>query len=285
MAPIQNPTYMLAPNWTFRPGGSIALGNIIVDPSKPHRVLTKPDPSKPPTSTETTTEDDWRLHLGKKRNLNLSLWAEFLQHIGFNIGTDHDQDKSTEYTMKSLETVYFADEPPIEEIQGRVEDPKVRKLMRLDSILSKPVYMITGLKIAKGFTLSVEQSSRHGGNIGGSAPVVAQVSIGAGVGGSVETSRSDGFQSANDIIFAYQLLKIVPKGFKEKSFEIKEHQSKATFLEDDHTTEEVKIEVEWSPAAGSDLVEMGKGRHVNGFKKLVFNDGKEEYECISFKDN
>jgi hypothetical protein len=284
MAPIQNPTYMLAPNWTFRPGGPIALGNIVVDPFKPHRVLTKPDPSKPLPSTETTTDENWKLHFGKNRNLNLSLWAEFLQNIGVNVGTDHDKDKNTDYTMKFLETVYFSNEPSIEEIQERVEDPKVRKLMRLDSILSKPVYMITGLKIAKGFTLSVEQSSRHSGNVGGSAPVAAQVSIGAGVGGSVETSRSDGFQSVNDIIFAYQLLKIVPKGFKEKSLEIKEHQSKATFLVDDHTVEEVEIEVEWSPAAASDLVEVGKGRTVNGFTELTFNDGEGKYVCISFKD-
>jgi hypothetical protein len=51
--PVANPTYLLAPNWTFRPGGSIALGNIIANPLKPHIVLTKPDPDAPQPKTTT----------------------------------------------------------------------------------------------------------------------------------------------------------------------------------------------------------------------------------------
>lgn len=42
MSTVQSPTYLLASNWTFRPGGRTALGNIIVDPFRPHRPLTKP---------------------------------------------------------------------------------------------------------------------------------------------------------------------------------------------------------------------------------------------------
>ncbi|CZR67282.1 uncharacterized protein PAC_17181 [Phialocephala subalpina] len=259
MASVQNPTYMLAPNWTFRPSGPIALENIVVDPFKPHR----------------------RLHLGKSRNLSLSLWAQFLQNIGVNVGTDHDSSTSTDYTMKSLETVYFIDEPSIEVVNEIVKDPKVHKLMRLEKTLSRPVYMVTGIKIAKGFELSVERSSRHGGNVEASAPVVAQVSVGAGIGGSVETSRSDGFQSTSDIVFAHQLLKVVPKGWGEKSFKVKEYQSKATFLDDGVADEDVAIEVEWSFATGADLAEAGKGRLVTETKVI---DGKEEYVCVSFKE-
>jgi hypothetical protein len=281
MSSVQNPTYMLAPNWTFRPNGPIALGNIVVDPFKPHRVLTKPDSSKPSPLTETTTDENWRLHLGKDRTVNLSLWVRFLQNIGFNVGTDHDKSTSADYIMESLETTYYTEEPSIEEVNERVMDPKVRKLMRVDNLLSKPVYMITGLKIAKGFKLTSERSSRHAAHAEASAPLASQATVGVQAGGSMENSRSDGFQSINDIVFAYQLLKIIPKGFKEKVFEIKEFQSKATFLGDEDTAEDAAVEVESSFAIASDLVEVGKGKVVTESK---LNDGEVECVCISFKD-
>jgi hypothetical protein len=71
--------------------------------------------------------------------------------------------------------------------------------------------MITGLKIAKKFVLKGEKSKNDGVDVEGRGEVTPQVSI----GGKVEASKamnSDGFESENDIIFAYQLLKIKPRG-------------------------------------------------------------------------
>lgn len=42
MGPLK--TYLLAPDFTYLPGGSIALGNIIADPLSPSRVLSFANP-------------------------------------------------------------------------------------------------------------------------------------------------------------------------------------------------------------------------------------------------
>jgi len=57
MSNVRYPTYLLAPNWAFRPGGRIAIGNIIVDPLLPHHAILKPDTANP-LPTETATEEE-----------------------------------------------------------------------------------------------------------------------------------------------------------------------------------------------------------------------------------
>jgi len=280
MSSVQNPTYLLAPNWNFRPGGPIALGNIVVDPFKPHRVLSKPKSENPPP-TETATDKNWRLHLGTDRNANGSMWAKFLENISFNIGTNHEKSSITDYTMESLDTVYFRNDPSIDEINERVKDQNLRKLMRLDSLLSKPVYMVSGIKIARGFELSTEVSTRHSGNAEASGTVAPEVSVGAKVDVSMGNIRRDGFQSGNDIVFAYQLLKIVPKGWREKILELKEYQSKAAFLGDKYQEEDAEVAVESNYATATDFAEIGRGKA--GFAELKLIDEGKEFVCIAFK--
>ena len=63
--------------------------------------------------------------------------------------------------------------------------------MRLDSLLCKPVYIITGLKIAKGFGLSGAENhaSCFTAEVGGE--VVPEASLGMRVDVSSSTSISD----------------------------------------------------------------------------------------------
>ena len=61
-----------------------------------------------------------------------------------------------------------------------------------------------------------------------------------------ESRLSDGFESGNDIIFAYQLLRIKPKGWgKNQTLDIDEFHDKAAFLGDDEgNEEEEQVQVE-----------------------------------------
>jgi hypothetical protein len=72
--------------------------------------------------------------------------------------------------------------------------------------------MIIGLKIAKGFALKGKDSTTSGFIAESGAQVAPNVSAGAKAKVSTKDSISDQFESENDIIFAYQLLKIKPKG-------------------------------------------------------------------------
>lgn len=259
MSAVQNPTYLLAPNWTFRPGGSIALGNIIVDPFRPHRPLTKADPAKP-LETETATEKNWRLSLETARNVNLSIWTVFLEKVHLKVGANRESIKNGHFTMKSLDTEFLKDDPSDEEIVALCNHPDVRNFMRLDSLLCKPVYMVTGLKIAKGFALKGEDISKSSFAAEGMAEVAPDVSLGARAEASTKTTISDQFEAENDIIFAYQLLKITPKGWsKNKKIELIEFQPRQAFLSDEEKEQrDPKVDGEKDVLTVEDLKELGR---------------------------
>lgn len=261
MSHVQNPTYLLAPNWTFRPGGRIALGNIIADPMRPHRPLTKADAAKP-LEVDTATEMNWQLSRETTAGVSLSVWATFLEKVHLKAGTNRERVKNLRFTMTSLDTVFLKEDPSNDEIIARCNDPDVREFMRLDSVLCHPVYLITGLKIAKGFALQGENSSTTGYTIDGGGEATPEVSMGASLEASSRQAMFDQFEAGGDIIFAYQLLKLKPKGWtKQKTLSMTEFQPKQAFLGSDESRDE-KVEAESDTLELDDLEEAGSGVHM-----------------------
>ncbi|PYI00641.1 hypothetical protein BO78DRAFT_401936 [Aspergillus sclerotiicarbonarius CBS 121057] len=249
-------TYVLAPRWDFRPDGPIALGNIIVDPFRPHRVLSKPDATIPPPDIETVVETEWELHQERELGVKTSIWTHFLEAMGVDLGLESTKSLSAEYNVESLTTSYFKEEPSPEEIARRTQDPRVRELMRLDSPFSKPVYMVTGIKIAKGFRASEGHSRSREANGGASAGTagtfIGDVTVGTDNKIFVKESDKRQGKSENDIVFAYQLMKIVPKGWKHKAFDVQDYYPKAAVMLD---KAEVQNGVDVSFATAADFAE------------------------------
>ncbi|KAH8896422.1 hypothetical protein GQ53DRAFT_743583 [Thozetella sp. PMI_491] len=241
----QNPTYFLAPNWTFLRGGKIALGSIIVDPLKPHIPLTRLDPTQPQPATTTVPEANWRLSLETATSTTLGVWATFLDNVRLSLSAQRERIKNHHFTMTSLETVYYTDDPTDEELQARCRDAKVRNFMRLDSTLCKPVYMITGLKIATGFKLEALDSTAHEGAAELGGQVAPEVSVGVKAGASGSSKGEIGFESGSDIVFAYQLIKIKPKGWgKDKKLVWDEFTNSKAFLSDGNAARPAEPEPE-----------------------------------------
>lgn len=161
--------------------------------------------------------------------------------------------------MQSLDTELLKDDPSDEYIEALCKNPKVKEFMRLDSLLCKPVYIVTGLKIAKGFSMSGadNHSSRFTGETGGE--VAPEASLGTGGDISSSTSISDQFESDNDIIFAYQLMMIKPKGWtKEKNMVASDFRKHALLSDGGDETEE-KVEAEKGVLQPVDLKESKRG--------------------------
>ncbi|RAL04500.1 uncharacterized protein BO80DRAFT_421796 [Aspergillus ibericus CBS 121593] len=275
-------TYVLAPRWDFRPDGPIALGNIIVDPFRPHRVLTKPDPAIPPPEIETVVETEWEMHQERELGMKTSIWTHFLEAMGVDLGLESTKSLSAEYNVESLTTSYFKEEPSAEEIARRTQDPMLREMMRLDSPFSKPVYMVTGIKIAKGFRASEGHSRSREANGGASAgtagTVVGDVTIGTNNKVFVKESDKRQAKSENDIVFAYQLMKIVPKGWKHKVFDFQDFYPKAAVLLDEA---EVQNGVDVSFATAADFAEC-KHMKVN-FSMAEVIDSHGTVQCIAVR--
>lgn len=239
----QQPTYLLAPNFTFKPrSGPIALGNIIADPFRPHRVLTAIDEAARAARyprIETFAELDRTIARGSGHNVAVAVWAQFLQGVGASLSGDRAVEKSSEYTMDTLETEYFVQDPDQAEIEARVKEPRVRDAMAGTLGLRQPVYMVTSLKIAKGFSASTVTGKRKGAGVEAGIPIAEGITTGANISGGVETRSSDSWRAGEDIIFAYQLLKIELKGWRTKRVEVDEFRSKQNFLHmDDESYED-----------------------------------------------
>ncbi|KAM6527501.1 hypothetical protein FSOLCH5_003567 [Fusarium solani] len=255
MSNVQNPTYFLAPNWNFPPGGRIAIGNIIRNPLKPHLFLTKADTNKP-QSTTSSLEKNWRLSLETATTKSLTLWGVFLEKIRLSTTAQQERIKNGKFTMASLETIYLSDDLSPKEIKARCNDPLVRDYMCLDSILCSPVYMVTGIKVAKGFKLEGEKSTSTSLETEGGGEVSQEASAGLRATASKKERIADEFDSDGDIVFAYQLMKITPKGWgKEKTLKTSEYQHRQAFLSDEEKTEE-EVEAEIREVTWQDLEEL-----------------------------
>ncbi|KAF4544495.1 Carbohydrate-binding-like protein [Lasiodiplodia theobromae] len=274
-------TYLLAPSFNFRPDGPIALGNIIADPFRPHRVLTKADPGTAQPEIETVFEDDFVTHRSAGQGVSVSVWAQFLANVGINLGTNFSKETSTEYNMSSLKTIYFKSEPSEQELHKRVNVPRVRNVLQSGRVRSCPVYMISGIKIAENLEIATERGVHKGISAGASAPVVEGVSLGGNVELTRDKSQRDSSRARQDVVFAYQLLEIRLKGWKEKSLETREFRSKAAFL-GDKEEKEPEIEVEAADATAAGLSALDR-KDISP-KAVEVSNGEETCVCISFPD-
>ncbi|KAK8079702.1 hypothetical protein PG997_007520 [Apiospora hydei] len=238
------PTYFLAPNFTFRPEtGPIRLGSIIVDPLCPHRPLSRIDgpalEARYP-KIEHVVEVGRTWNRNANRDVALAVWAQFLQSFSPRLSGERSTSFADEYTFESLTKTSFVEDPSDSEILERISDPKIQAVMRGDFFAfgGRPVYMITGLKIAHNLVASKGSAKSYTVSLEGLATAPAPVPVGT-VDAGVSISRGeydkrhDSWKSNNDIVFAYQLLKIKWKGLKQNRLHVEEFVHKHQLLSND----------------------------------------------------
>ncbi|KAM6477699.1 hypothetical protein HDV62DRAFT_372822 [Trichoderma sp. SZMC 28011] len=294
----QQPTYLLVPNFTFKPyTGPIRLGNIIADPFRPHRALSSVDAASLAARyprIEKVTEHERSVVRAEDNTAAISIWGQFLQNVGARLAAGHESRVTTKYNMKALETEYFVGDPDQAEIEARAAEANVRAMMKNRVLgLREPVYMISGLKIAKGFSGERKIENRTDGAVkGGSmAPTaVGDMSVGAGVSRGTKKEESDEWKVHEDIVFAYQLLTIGFKGWRKEHLEVDEFRPKAEFRfvnlcdesdDSDDSGESDDDEVVVTATTIADL------RAVDGDKLttcVTVGEGDHQISIVSFPD-
>lgn len=285
----QQPTYLLAPQFIFKPEtGPIALGSLIADPFRPHRVLTsidEPALTSEYPRVEKVPEYDSKFSRDSSRNASFGVWAQFLQTASAKIHASHSTDALAQFTMDALETVYFVTDPMQEEIAARIKVPRVQAAIKSGQLLGRrqPVYMVTGLKIAKNFSVVKERGVHREGGIGAGVPIptpAGDIGIGADLEGGVSKRERDEWRAGVDIVFAYQLLKIEVKGWKDKTVHFEEFRHKAAYLsndnsEDEDGDQEEPVEITSRKASAADFTEADQE-----FEVSVVEVGEEEGKCL-----
>lgn len=225
MAPLLAPkkSFYLS-NLQVHRGGNISLGNIFADPFSIHDnldALSTPTPASlegnPLPQTDTTPSKEC-VHEARQKSWTAAIWARLLSILQVNIGSDHSRGEWVAYQIPSMETVTFK--------TGEREYVKKRLAAEPDLeqyIKEKPLYMINGIKYAAGLKMFVEQVSHMGVGTKMAATVDpdGSISLGGAFGGSCDHHGLLSKSIPDEIVFAYQLLRISEKGWRQKKLDLR----------------------------------------------------------------
>ena len=235
------PTYILAPNWDFLPDGPIFLGSLIINAKNPARSLNRKNRiAIEPTDITISPKNDWSIRREELLSGRVGIWATFLAPmlgVGADSAVHRSRDKDELYECKTLETQYF--QPDEVYIAKSLQDPIVKAYT--EKFWNSCVYMVTGIKIAKGATAKTSNGTGLGGEVkAGLDGTPAGVPAGGGpeVKGEKKDKMTVRFGGSEDFILAYRLIRIKPK--KDGSF-VETDYNKLTLLHDDDKMQAAKI--------------------------------------------
>lgn len=253
-------SYILAPNFDYPPGSSISIGNLLTDPFSPHRPLCCLPSDKWPQVT-TTRQKEVFITKSTGYGADVSLGAHLLDLLGAKVGGEAGATRATEYAMTALHTEFFAADPDETAVKELLQsNPRARRA--LHSVLSPGnLFMITGLKIAEGLSVSDRRDFRRHMTMGSSAPVLGAIgcSVEAGVGGSRATGAALALNAEGAVVLAYRLVKISRRGMGSKELKMNEYRlsERAQMLSDDKRATADQFEIEMADAGRDDILTAG----------------------------
>jgi hypothetical protein len=231
-------TYFLAPNFDIAPPptGPLFLGSIVTDPRNPSRSLTKENDTTPKTtSIYTSYKEGYSVKRSQMREGKVGIWASFLATIlgiGANAEASRNHETDEVYNCDRLETEYF--QPDDAYIFQALQVLRVKSYIE-KSWFEKPVYMITGLKIARGAIAESGEGKALGWTAKASVDGTSlgiPVSGGPKLEGKIENKEQISWKGSSDFVFAYQVIKIKSKR-KDLTFKEEAYNKGALYNDDD----------------------------------------------------
>jgi hypothetical protein len=222
-------TYFLVPGWDI-PASAIQLGNIIADPTEPHKPLNPippqrleasatPEVTSTSTSTASFTIDtqtyptkvtNYTTTLFSNKSNKLSLFAQFLQIFGLGGETsvEFTSDDVDTCTFETLLTEWFI--PSAQFINGAMAQEPIQGFLKM-APPKTPLYVITGLRTGAGITAKTVNSK--GKNLSGKIGVDGTpAGLPLSAGPLAEHRRKKGeevaWEAEGPLVFAYQLYRV-----------------------------------------------------------------------------
>ncbi|CZR67543.1 uncharacterized protein PAC_17442 [Phialocephala subalpina] len=239
-------TWVPAPNWEIpATSPTVVLGSIIEDPKNPESRINKKGPvAIPDTEIRHDKKIDWKTTANELRSGKIGFWAQCLQVVGLGGDLNLSTLKSSleNHNFDFLETKYFLPE----EIDGYMDDSVFDDYVQAYfEVAKKAVYMITGLKIARGSVVEATKKKEHGGDgkLGIDLQSVAvPVTLGPKWEFKNQEERTVGWGGSTDYIFAYRLKRIKSK--KYGAYKVDNFNKGAVFGRDDDNEEESGFDID-----------------------------------------
>ena len=219
------PTWFLPQDFTFKPDGRLPLGMILAHPKDPTDVLVAspssfhlPDGKTPiPLPAHDTLIEPKHVHSDEiERSVGLNLLARFAELFSGSAGVSRRRRNMIQYGEVDHEVRTFATPLADETLAAIVRIPKVRDHIESGLFGNRPVYIVSGLRVARSsFSVTKVGETEDALDLSGEGPVAGGVpgmELGGGVSAAKKTTRSDEYQTAPGIVFAYQLYAIRRRG-------------------------------------------------------------------------
>jgi len=201
-------TYIVCPNLCIPPSGPLQLGHILKCPFD-----TEVSPLNlrclvpiPPTDLFTPdVKTGFCAGRSELKSSSLGIWARFLSVLRVGLHASKQAQSDDILRISTLETHTF--DPSDEYVKQSMQMPHIQAYLaeRRDRVT---LYMVTGVKIARGVAMALSDSKATGisGHVG--APVAGGADVGAG--GDYKHSRLSisSFEESTDFVLAFRVRKI-----------------------------------------------------------------------------
>ncbi|KAI0543079.1 hypothetical protein GGR58DRAFT_450638 [Xylaria digitata] len=202
-------SYFFAPSWDYPRDGPIKIGNVITSIKQPEQPLY--NAPLPPGGLVSSEKRGVEFSEEKLRGGKFGVWVRFLSVIGIDVGGSLNKSNSQLFEFDRIETTQFIPTP--EYIAECALAPPVAQFLEL-SRYRKPVYLITGLKIAIGSKAKLSRSRERtwhiNAEVDGTIPSGGSVPVGAGQESEV-TRVNESYvcwEESDDFVFAFRMWKI-----------------------------------------------------------------------------
>jgi hypothetical protein len=210
--------YMLLPHHDIPADGPLVLGSIVSDLRDPGDSLNEGAVVEiAQSSIRTVHKYDWQCTIESTQGGRAGVLARFFGALPWaSLGASFDAKTVVHYSFRDLETTYFS--PSQAYVEAAVNKPQLKEY--LDGAQYTPVYMITGLKIARGPDAQATNRRTYGregyGKVGVTTSMAGYpIVVDAGEVALRQSGVDDtSFGGSSDFVVGYRLCKIT---FKENS--------------------------------------------------------------------
>lgn len=280
-------TYFIVPPGTSPAVGPIALGNVVSDPAVPDGAINRQPLAFPPSVPISygIPLKNWKWSKAPSVKVRGGVYAQFVDVVDGEISAHRDDQVTREYSCKELETQSF-----------QINDEFIEIVKALPEIQAKIIgrerlYVITGVKIAKGATVNEQTLKSFGFRLAAMVDLTASSGVPIKVGPKLEVDKDDPETIAYDVeeafVFAYRLEEIFyrwrsvrhrPFG-KDGDLHGTPQKSQDSDSEDEEPMDTMDNFVFDEPQ-DHDLPDLVKKEHQLG--RVKENDG-EEYDVVMMK--
>jgi hypothetical protein len=241
----QQATYHLPPTFTMRPfpNGPLELGTV-VENIKQFTALNQGDDRVPIPEGEkySDSKEGIEASVSKSTSGEVGILAKVLDgSIGGDASLKGKRNDENKYNIEKLETLYFIPRPTYLSKCMKLAD--VQEFLEGGSY-KEPVYLITGLKIAWGATITMVtgREMEGGGSVGAKAPAgPVELNLETHANAAGHSMMSTTYTKPADFVLGIQVLKLYYKGklfSKERALKKKPVSKGAVLVDNDEDEDE-----------------------------------------------